>query len=251
MAVSVSTLSLGERSLAFGCGVVAVGDHMIPLPTPDRPARHPYGPIVGIRCGSHVAAVAYPLRIGLVNGDRGRRRIAIVVARTGDCHLVDRRESEPIPVPVGLGPVVDVGQRALGLSTPAELTPPIALLDAIWLDRVLAAVLDADLGTSPPWLSLSVLHPLAGQPVEPWSLRDRRHGLGVDWEAFRRRATRPDTPWPGLDPMVADWLDTGAFARWSLADMPEPSTVLADLGDLLSATTMACVDEALAPRPDW
>ena len=250
MAVSVSTLSLGERALAFGRGVVAVRDDMIALPPPDPPSVHPYGPIVGIRCAPEVSAVAYPLPVGLISCDPSGRQIAVVVTRAGDCHVVDLRVRAPMSVSLELGPGVDVGRRALGLPTPAEPTPPVALLDAIWLDRVLAAVLDADLGTSPPWMALCVLHPLADQALEPWCLRDRRLALRVDWEGFRHRATRPDAPWPGLDPSVAAWLDTGSFARWSLADMPDPGTVLTDLGDLLDPATMTCVDEALGP-PAW
>ncbi|MEZ5167411.1 MAG: hypothetical protein R2695_13325 [Acidimicrobiales bacterium] len=127
------------------------------------------------------------------------------------------------------------------------------LLDAIWLDRIIGHVLERDLGSTTRWCVLAKLHPLAADSavlgraaVTPESLRGRRLGLRVGWAGFRARATSPGAPWPGMSPAIASWLDDGSFARWVLTDLPPIGPVLADLGELLEASVVSDIHEALA-----
>ena len=251
MRPSPSPHALGTRSLALDRAVMVLDDQLVPLPRPHEPVRHPYGPVVGIRCTPRTAAVAYPVAARLVRSDATRRKLAVVVPRDGTAHIVDPCRDAPLPVSVDFGPVVDVGRRALGLATPAERSPPVVLLDAIWVERVLVATLDADIGHRPTWATISALHPLAGAALTPSMLRDRRLSLGVEWSPFRRRATGFDTAWPDLSPSLAEWLDDGSFARWVLGELPPTTPLLGDLAELLDEAVVADIDEALSGAPRW
>ena len=251
MAQPVSTTALGRRALSLDCGVAALADEIIAIPPPPGIDQNPYGPLVGVRCGPAVQAVAYPLPARLISCDPSDTRIAIVVSRTEAPLIVDLRQDRPMTIEAELGPAVDVGRRVLGMATPAESTPPSDVLDVFWLDGIISAVLRAGPEESLSWASMSVLHPLTDDTIEPWRLRNRRLRLALGWDAFRHRASSATTRWPGMDPAIAGWLDDGSFARWCLADLPDRDTIIDDLRDLLEPSLMACIDEALAPPGEW
>ena len=251
MAQSVSTSSLGRRALSLNCGVAALADEIVAIPPPPGINPNPYGPLVGVRCGPAVQAVAYPLAARLVDCDPGDTRIAIVVSRTEAPQIVDPRRGRPMTIEVELGPAVDVGRRVLGMETPNEPTSPTDVLDVYWLDGIISSALRSGPEKPHSWASVSVLHPLTDQMIEPWRLRNRRLRLPLGWDAFRHRASNTSSPWPGMDPSIAGWLDDGSFARWCLADLPDKEAILDDLRDLLEPSVMACIDEALAPPGEW
>lgn len=251
MAQSISTFQLGHRALALDCGVAALTNEVMTIPPQLGFDHGPYGPLVGVRCGLEVRAVAYPIRARLIDCDPSDARIAIVVSRDASPQIVDPRRDHALIIEVELGPVVDVGRRVLGLPTPAESRSPSEVLDVFWLSGMISEVLRTAPEESPTWASLVVLHPLADQPIEPWSLRNRRLRLPHGWDAFRQQACSARSAWPGMDPAIAAWLDDGSFARWCLADLADRDSVLDDLRDLLEPALMACVDEALAPPGDW
>ena len=250
MAQPVSNSALGRRALLLDRGVVALAGEIIVIPPPLGINESPYGPLVGVRCGRAVRAVAYPLPARLISSEVADTRVAVVVNRTAAPQIVDPRREHPLTIEAELGPAVDVGRRALGMATPKESTPPSDVLDVFWLDGIISDVLRSDPGESRDWAAVSALHPLTGHAIEPWRLRNRRLRLPLGWDAFRRRASNASSPWPGLDPSIASWLDDGSFARWCLADLPDRDTILDDLRDLLEPSLMACIDEALAPPGD-
>lgn len=251
MAQSISTSELGLRALDLDCGVAALANEIVTIPPQLGVGDGPYGPLVGVRCGSTVQAVAYPLFAHLIDCDPSDTRIAVVVSRTAKPQIVDPRRERPLVIEVELGPAVDVGRRVLGLPTPPEPTSPTEVLDVFWLSTMISEVLRAAPENSPSWASLVVLHPLADQPIEPWRLRNRRLRLTQGWDVFRQQACSARSTWPGMEPEVAAWLDDGSFARWCLADLPDRESIFDDLRDLLEPSVMAYVDEALAPPEDW
>ena len=92
MAQPVSTTALGRRALSLDCGVAALADEIIAIPPPPGIDQNPYGPLVGVRCGPAVQAVAYPLPARLISCDPSDTRIAIVVSRTEAPQIVDPRK---------------------------------------------------------------------------------------------------------------------------------------------------------------
>ncbi len=251
MAQFVSTSSLGKRALSLNCGVAALADQILAIPSPSNAKVNPYGPLVGVRCGRAVQAVAYPLSARLVDNEETDARIAIVVNRTSRPQIIDPRKDQPLTVEAELGPAIDVGRRALGMPTPAELASPSDVLDVYWLDGIISVVIRSGLEESLSWAAAVLMHPLADETIEPWRLRDRRLKLPLGWDAFRSRACNASSPWPGMNPGIARWLDDGSFARWCLANLPDKDTILDDLRDLLEPSVMACIDEALSPPGDW
>ncbi len=251
MAQPVSNSTLGRRALLLDRGVVALAGEIIAIPPPLGINESPYGPLVGVRCGRAVQAVAYPLPARLISCEVADTQVAVVVSRTAAPQIVDPRREHPMTIEAELGPAVDVGRRALGMATPEELTSPSDVLDVFWLDGIISDVLRSEPGESRDWASVSVLHPLTDHAIEPWRLRNRRLRLPLGWDAFRRRASNASSPWPGMDPSIAGWLDDGSFARWCLADLPDKDTILDDLRDLLEPSLMAYIDETLAPPGEW
>lgn len=251
MAQPVSTTDLGRRALLVNSGVAVLANQIITIPPPLGIAESLYGPLVGVRCSRAVQAVAYPLPARLIGSETTDTRIAVVVSRTVAPQIVDPRREQPLTIEAELGPVVDVGRRVLGMSTPIESTPPSDVLDVFWLDGIISEVLRSEPSEPLGWAAASVLHPLTDRAIEPWRLRNRRLRLPLDWGAFRRQASRVGSHWPGMDPAIASWLDDGSFARWCLADLPDHDTLVDDLRDLLEPSLMACIDEALAPPGEW
>lgn len=251
MAQPVSASALGRRALSLDSGVVALAGDIIAVPAPLGVAASPYGPLVGVRCGRSVQAVAYPLPARLISSEVVDTRIAVVVSRSAAPQVVDPRREHPLTIEAELGPAVDVGRRALGLATPPESTAPSSVLDVFWLDGIISEVLRSTPAFSLGWESVCVLHPLTDCPIEPWRLRNRRLRLPLGWDAFRHRASNASSPWPGMDPAVAAWLDDGSFARWCIAELPDKDTILDDLRDLLEPSLMARIDETLAPPGEW
>ncbi len=248
MVQPMSNLTLGRRALELECAIVLIGDEMIALATN---TTSPYGPIVGVRCGSNVQAVAYPISARLVQSGVQETTIAVVVTRENLAQIVSLSKPTPLNVEAELGPAIDVGRRALGLVTPEELTSATEVLDIFWLDSIISVTLR--LGTTEPlnWASISMLHPLVNQESSPQQIRERRETVKLSWRDFRHRASNPRSPWPGMDPAIASWLDDGSFARWCISDLPEKETLLEDLQDLLEPQLMTQINEALDTPGDW
>ena len=140
---------------------------------------------------------------------------------------------------VSAGRAVDACRRVLGLATPPPLLGPHVWRTLRWLDLVLAAVLDADLGVPPVWPVLAALD--AGDAVgrQWWS-----------WGALRIACAVGELEVPCVDPATAAWMDDGLFARESIAAFPPLVDSLGDLRQLLPPSTfdliVAEVSEQLA-----
>ena len=197
---------------------------------------HRYGPIVGVVCPPGTAAVAYPFDVCVNYAESAfDSRIAVVVSRRRPPLVIDSDGEQLHPLAVTV-PLIDLGRRALGMATPEPDEPLVHLLDRIWLDRVLAAVLESDLGANLSWRVLFALHPALPQLCAPESLPAVRQHFRSSWSHLRQQVALSHIHWPGMVPAVAEWLDDGSFARWCLADTPEPQPIMSDLSELLDPT---------------
>jgi len=206
-----------------------------------------YGPIVGVVCPPEAAAVAYPIDVAATSpGGRIALSIAMVVPRHGESMAVgsDRLELHPYDNP---HTIIDLGWRSLAVATPPPEHSLIELLDRIWLDRVLRATLDADLGIPPTWRHLGPLHPALPSLAHPDRLGTVRESFTGTWESLRRQVALARIRWTGMVPSVAEWLDEGSFSRWCIADTPEIDVVLADLAELLDPPVFERVRRVFDP----
>ena len=166
-------------------------------------------------------------------------RITHVVARDGTVASTVRHldGSERIDeLSGGEGHLVDACQRILGLPTAPPPVPPLHWYAACWLDALLAEVA-ADPRGVPTWAAAARLHPLAlrrGGTPEQFARQIRSVAGAASWNRLRGRAITGDGAWP-VGREIAEWMDNGMFARWLLAELPDPVDLLIDLAGLLPA----------------
>jgi hypothetical protein len=148
--------------------------------------------------------------------------------------------------PVGL--LADACRRVLGLPTDPPAEGPQTWLTARWLDRVLAAIVDAP-GAIAMWESAVALHPLvsAGAAPRPEALVDlvEEAASSFGWEHLRLVAAQQQGPDPAVEPAVAAWMDAGSFARHVLAAELPLDLLLTVLWALLPQAVFAAVRDAV------
>ena len=173
--------------------------------------------------------------------------ITFLVDRTGrgGVGAAPRRARSPTLPGPALGTIPDLCRRVLDLPT-APAPPSTALLwTSIWLDRVLEQWGQPhrrrDLVSS--WGQIAVLHPAIHAPsppdvvafADPASLITvaRSHAAAASWEQLRRSPLPLALPDGPLERDVAQWMDDGFFARWTIGAFPSAGTMATDLRDLL------------------
>lgn len=132
------------------------------------------------------------------------------------------------------GRIPDACRRIFGLSTsPAPTDMTAFVLDA-WLSLVLrAALLQPGLG----WDEIEQLnfaHRLMGRAPSATTCapallaeRTRQAAAALDWGRYRLACTAlGGCPVSDLTPDAIDWMDTGMFARWSSASLPDTGELL-------------------------
>ncbi|MEO0493305.1 MAG: hypothetical protein AAF081_07805 [Actinomycetota bacterium] len=238
MPTAVPTLAeLATLAHTRRCAVVATRRTRILLDDEARPL-----PFVGVRFGPSVDAVA--ARLGA-----DPHALVAAVDRVGDAVIydpaLDRLETDGATITA-----LDPARRALGLATRPCRRPIWALVNLVWLDRVLEAVLDAPLGDPPPWLAMRRLHPLVapGPPSSPELMAHLTRGLDTSWAALRAGVIDGTVAWTPVTPSLAAWLDVGSFARQCFASLPDLDVVMADLHELLGPIDRRRLATALA-RP--
>ena len=165
----------------------------------------------------------------------------LLTAASGDATNDDGR-------PVGR--IDDVCRRSLGLAT----APPGADTSSYWAQRWLDAVVDGCAWRCRGWTwpDVAALHPATsafGEACDtPAALARaaRRLAAWRDWPTLRRTCAAGMWEEPGIPAEVADWLDDGAFARWSAGGYRELDDLRLALVDLLPAPLLLAVDATLA-----
>jgi len=220
------------------CSVVATHHRRVLLDDTASPL-----PFLGVRFGPAVKAVA--ARIGPAD----HRAIVVAVDRSGEAIAYDPT-TDRIESDVRRLTALDPARRTLGLATRPCRRPVWALANLVWLDRVLAAALDAPLGEPPHWLELRRLHPLAeaGPQSSPEVLAHHTRHQPTMWAVLRAGSIEGTITWTPIRPALASWFDEGSFARHCFASLPDLDIVVADLHELLGASGWRRVLSGLA-RP--
>ena len=168
------------------------------------------------------------------------------------CALVDRagrvvsevRAADGTVVCSGptVGRVVDACRRVLGLATAPALCGPEIWFGLRWIDRVLAAVLHADLGAPPPWATLESLdeHARACSPA--------RVPPRTTWRGLRTACALGELEIPGIAPCAAQWMDDGMFGREAIVAFAPLADTLGDLRELVPVSTFDKIVERVSER---
>ncbi len=239
MPTAIPTLAeLATIAHTHRCSVVATHHRRVLLDDTASPL-----PFLGIRFGPAVEAVAAPI------GPHDHRTIVVAVDRSGEAIAFDPATGR-IESDIQRLTALDPPRRTLGLATRPCRRPVWALANLVWLDRVLAATLDAPLGDPPQWLELGRLHPLAeaGPPSSPEVLAHHTRHQPATWAALRAGSIEGTTTWTPVRPALASWFDEGSFARHCFASLPDLDIVVADLHELLGPSGWRRVLSRLA-RP--
>ncbi len=165
------------------------------------------------------------------------------------CALLDRSglvasevhaaDGEVISQGISSGRAIDACRRVLGLGTAPPQLGPHVWRTLRWVDRVLAAVLDADLGDPPSWPALAALR-MSDEPTRRWrenSRRARREPAEWSWHELRDACADQELEVPGIDPEAAAWMDDGLFSREAVAAFAPLVQSLGDLRQLLPQRT--------------
>jgi hypothetical protein len=244
-------LQLAHEAHAAGAAIIVDESARRPITLPPAApgASGIVEPLLGMRCGSAVVAVAYPVEVIVHRHDDRivEAQIGVAVDRSGNVAIAD--DGSPLETLESGNCSTDLGLRALGLATPPPDQPVEAFVDGIWLDQVLQLALDADLGKPPRWRSISLLHPLGhGRVHSPEELRRLRADLPGGWESLRRALVASGRRDALMPAPLADWCDTGAFARRLLATTVSAADVIDDLAEILRPRDAALVRMALQPE---
>lgn len=153
-------------------------------------------------------------------------------------------DGEVVSQGISSGRAVDACRRVLGLGTAPPLLGAHVWRTLRWIDRVLATVLDADLGEPPSWPMLAALH-ACDSPRRDW-FANARVGPGArpawssaewSWAELRVACADQEVEVPCIDPDTAAWMDDGLFAREAIAAFPPLIDSLGDLRQLLPPST--------------
>lgn len=171
----------------------------------------------------------------------GPVRVDAVVTSSGRVHSqIHRSDGEPSPVEGQAGGVVvDALHRVLGLPSPGEAPPLIAMVVGLWFHQVLRLLGD---GRRPSWADVAAAHlaPAHGAPTGIGRLPPSEEVVAesmqeladeADWESLRSAAAIGRMAAPELAPDEAGWMDTTMFARWMVDSFPTAGTVLSRLAD--------------------
>ena len=226
-------LDLADDLLQHGVAMVRMHGRNIRL---HRADASPLG-LLGVRFGPAVEAVA--IRLGRDDGP------VLALDRSGEAMVVtDTGPSRPADLDGSL--TLDLARRSLGLPTAPPARRVDELVDAVWLDRVLRATLDAPLGEPPGWVTLARLHPAnAGPASSPEALRHEAVATPT-WERLRHELAEHRVRWPPVSATLARWFDVGSMARHAFAVLPDVDVVNADLADLLRPADAARIHAALS-----
>lgn len=165
----------------------------------------------------------------------------------GEPHVLDE-------APLGLVP--DVLHRVLGQPTPPPDRPTGAMVEATWLDRIAAGVLQPrHRRRSWPWLADR--HPLrGGGPVpspEELAHRTACYSRERTWTQLRAVVAADDLPAArsgppgGTTAPGCTWFDDGSLSRWLLGQLPPADVLLPDVRSVLPTDVGAALVAALVP----
>jgi hypothetical protein len=187
--------------------------------------------------------------------------------RTSTVYLLDRRGREASLIRHGeevidapgraTGTIPDLCRRVLQLPTAPPPPTTAVLWSAVWLDRIVDRWAQPhrrqDLAS---FAQLAILHPAVHAPsppdllavADPASLARvaRPHAASTTWEQVRLAREPLPLPDGALDRSIAQWMDNGFFARWTIGAHPPIAATALTLLDVLGERHGRALVEALA-----
>lgn len=157
--------------------------------------------------------------------------IAIGVDRAASIASMLATEDEMVQTDEPRGWLVDACLRSLGLATAPTDASPLAYPVAIWLDRLMVAILNAPAGTPITWSDAVRLCPVPRRwrSSDPVDLGLTLASTTTSWSALRAATVQGRRSPAGVSPEQAAWMDDPMFARWCLGGFPDLSGLRGDV----------------------
>lgn len=177
--------------------------------------------------------------------------LALGVLRSGETvSMLATTDGEITATSRPQGWLIDACQRAVGLATEpcaaAALTLPIAL----WLDRVMVALLNEPQHKL-TWVDVAHMCPVPGRwrSSDPVDLGTTLGSTTPSWSALRQATIGGTRTLAGVSSAHARWMDDAMFARWCLGSFPELTSLRSDVEFLAPDNVAQNIDLAL--RAAW
>lgn len=163
--------------------------------------------------------------------------LALGVTRTGETVSLLTSERGIITTHAAQGWLVDAARRAVHLSTSPCDIHALSFPVALWLDRLMVAILNAPSSHPVRWADAVDLCPIPGRwrSTDPIDLGATLGSTSRSWPSMRR-ATVAGTIAPlGMKAAWASWMDDAMYARWCMGYFPNLASLRADVEFLAPA----------------
>lgn len=177
--------------------------------------------------------------------------LALGVARSGETvSMLATTDGEITATSRPQGWLIDACQRSVGLPTAPCAAAALAFPIALWLDRVMVALLnEPQHGLT--WADVADMCPVPGRwrSSDPVDLGTTLGSTTSSWSALRHATIRGHRAPAGVRPAHARWMDDAMFARWCLGSFPELTSLRSDVEFLAPDVVAQNIDLAL--RSAW
>jgi len=177
--------------------------------------------------------------------------LAIGVNRRAQTVSLLATESGVIETKEPRGWLVDACLRAVGRTTPPCAIAPLAYPIALWLDRLMVALVTEQSSSPLMWSDAVDLCPVPQRwrSSDPVDLGTTLGSTTRSWKTLRRAAIEGVYSPAGVSPSLADWMDDAMFARWCMGSFPDVASLRCDVEFLSPAAVAERVEVAL--RAAW
>ena len=177
--------------------------------------------------------------------------LAIGVDRAGQTVSMLATNDDVIDTHEPQGWLIDACLRSVGRATPDCEITSLAFPIALWLDRLMVAILDASSSEPMTWANAVELCPVPRRwrSTDPIDLGTTLASTTRSWKALRAAAVDGTRSPVGISPERAEWMDDAMFARWCLGSFPEVASLRSDVEFLASDEIAEGV--ALTLRAAW
>lgn len=225
----------------FHPALTIVGVHGARVEVLHRELDRPEHAMLGFVLPPHYAAVGV-IASSVISSTQRRSHhdaaLAIGVDRSGHVESLLATNERVVDTKEPQGWLVDACLRSLGLPTPECTVAPLSYPVALWLDRLMVALLTEPTTQPLSWPDAVRLCPVPRRwrSIDPVDLGTTLGSTTRSWKTLRQAAAQGVYCPAGISADWAAWMDDSMFARWCMGTFPDIASLRGDV-------------EFLAPSP--
>lgn len=177
--------------------------------------------------------------------------LAIGVPRSGAVVSLLATSDQIIDTKEPQGWLIDACLRSVARPTAPSQIPALEFPIALWLDRLMVAILNAPAGTAIDWDTAIRLCPVPRRwrSTDPIDLGGTLGSTTMSWAALRTASAQGLRSPAGMTPDRARWMDDPMFARWCMGSFPDLASLRGDVEFLAPPEVAENIE--LAMRAAW